>query len=665
MNIKMITACFFSYIVYSQIGHCSEINKTLDDIEVITITEKVSANGQFNLTRTIAKLALDSIDSSNRLEALAQYTAGVSSSTLNGGMNSSITIRGFSTGPNSTFINGHLDNQRMYARDLDTIESVVIEKGHASIAYGMASPGGTIQYITKQPKEQEAHQLKLTSGSYDKKRIMIDSTGKAGFSDVTYRAVLIKQDSNSFMNNVGNDYSGVLTSLQIPYLNTGIARVEAQYDELENPHSFGTVRSNGVIQYDKSYVDPRTYSSRKNLRTSLYLTDEINSLFSYKASLNYVDVKRDDKWVGFFYKADEYNLVNYWAIFDNDAYQFNAKFAINGEMLVAGGRHVFEIGVDNNQYINQQVRDRSFRDFTLDVANPMFEQPEPIDVAKRAEMSAKNSDLGFYVLDTINFSPTGSISLGARHSQYKLENRVRDEIEVDQSHNSYFLGTQYQFLSNLTVRGSIAESFELNSGQAKSGRYFKPKQALQKEIAIDYLLTEDNQISVIIYHLEQSNNLSKDLKDRDYYIESGKHYSKGLELIWTSQISNNFNSDFQYTYLQNEIEDPLSHFNSNKASNLPTNALSSRLRWHSNNHEAQAYLGVVAMGKRYGDQANSFEFPSYAKVDFGFSYLYYNWKIEIDVINVFDKKYIAASYYEDDMYQGRPREFTFSVAYNW
>ena len=66
-----------------------------------------------------------------------------------------------------------------------------------------------------------------------------------------------------------------------------------------------------------------------------------------------MDVKRDDKWVGFFYKADEYNLVNYWAIFDNDAYQFNAKFAINGEMLVAGSKHVFEVGVDNNQYINQ------------------------------------------------------------------------------------------------------------------------------------------------------------------------------------------------------------------------------------------------------------------------------------------------------------------------
>ena len=662
MKRNVLICYLFIQTLFSSLVNGSELGDQRINYEVIEVKAQFT-NKTSNVIRSTEGLSLNQINASNRLEDLSQYTAGISASTLNGGMNSSLTVRGFSTRGNSFFLNGHLDNQRMYVRDLDTIESVIIEKGHSSIAYGAASPGGTIQYVTKQPKEDSHQQFELTLGSFDKQRVMFDSTGGIGYQETTYRVVMIKQHANSFMDNVGNDYTGVLGSFQIPFNATGKARVEVQYDELENPYSFGTVRSNGVIQYDKSYVDPRTFSNRNNLRTSLYLTDNLSSNIFYKASINYVDVQRDDKWVGFFYKADEDNLVNYWATFDNKAYQYNGRFSIGGDVEYFNMQHNFEIGVDRNHYLNKQIRDRSYADFRLNVFNPVFGQPEPTDAIRR-DIGTKSSDFGVYLHDTFKMNNDFSFSFGARHSKYKLENIVNKQLQVDQSNNSLFAGAHYQLSSSFSIRTSLAESFEPNGGQSKAGNYFKPKKAHQKEFSLDYIINDNNKLISSFYYLEQKNNLSKDPTDRDYYVESGKHFSKGIELKLTSEINSYFKSDIQYTFLKNKIADPQSKYDGNTSNNLSKHAISARLRWQNNNN-MYGYFGFVAQGKRYGNLVNTFELPGYGKFDFGFTYLHKQWQFKTNVINVFDKKYIAASYYEDDMYQGRPREFTLSLNYNW
>jgi iron complex outermembrane receptor protein len=65
------------------------------------------------------------------------------------------------------------------ARFLDTvnIERVEIVKGPASLLYGQISPGGIINYITKQPQDKYSEEVSVQAGDFSFARATIDVTG--------------------------------------------------------------------------------------------------------------------------------------------------------------------------------------------------------------------------------------------------------------------------------------------------------------------------------------------------------------------------------------------------------------------------------------------------------------------------------------------------------
>lgn len=98
------------------------------------------------------------------------------------------TLRGFRNA--RTKRNGF---RTYYFHDFGNVERVEVVKGPMSVFYGEAEPGGTINYITKRPREVAGGAVRAIIGSYDYYRGMAEVTGplfKNERSQLLYRVDL-------------------------------------------------------------------------------------------------------------------------------------------------------------------------------------------------------------------------------------------------------------------------------------------------------------------------------------------------------------------------------------------------------------------------------------------------------------------------------------------
>jgi iron complex outermembrane receptor protein len=67
--------------------------------------------------------------------------------------------------------------------------------------------------------------------------------------------------------------------------------------------------------------------------------------------------------------------------------------------------------------------------------------------------------------------------------------------------------------------------------------------------------------------------------------------------------------------------------------------------------------GNVFVGRRQGDDANSFEVPGYMRADLFAHYSIDNLDFRLKVENLFDKRYVSSSNFDDTVIQGNRRLF--------
>lgn len=633
-------------------------------IEIIEVVAQTSENNHYINSKTVDDVSHFLSRSIDKVEDVVAYTPSVFASNVNAGMETGLSIRGFSTGRQNIYVNGHLDNQRMFIRSPETVEQVAIEKGHSSIFYGGAAPGGTLIYHTKKPLNESQTQLTATLGSYDKYKLALDTSGNIT-NKLDYRAVLVKQKANSFIENAKDDKETLYTHLGWKISSKQQLSVELEYNKLTNPWTFGIVRVDDDILYDKSYVYPATNSKRKYLRTSLYwhyLLDE-NSQLTVK--LNQVDLDRDDVWMGFYYKLANNNLLGYWADIDNKAKQQNVVIGFEHRLETTWASHRINLGYNYNQYENAQHMDRSIGTFTIEPYAPDYSIAEPTDINSVRDFSSNETESSFYLLDSMEFNQYFQLSLGLRGSAFKIIDRTNNTVSVDKKTVTSFLGAAYQINDDIRIYSNFSQSYEPNTGLDKNQQYFEPKKANQIELAAEYIFSQQHSLSAAVYQITQNNLLTRDPDDPDFKILAGAIESQGLEVSLINNIAEQWQLKSSFSHIKNQLDNTLSSQHGNSAANIPRNSFSSQLHWQHPNYRGGAHIGVFGLSSRYGDNANSFTLPSYARVDIGGYINIDAWQFNLNIENLFDKRYIVTSNYEDDMYPGRPIDIRLTLSYQW
>ncbi|MCW8834717.1 MAG: TonB-dependent siderophore receptor [Colwellia sp.] len=641
--------------------------ETIDDsrlIEVIEVVAKTSKDNNYINNKTVDNISEFLAVNIDKIEDVVAYTPSVFASTTNAGMETGLSIRGFSTGRKNIYVNGHLDNQRMFMRSPETVEQVSIVKGHSSIFYGGAAPGGTLIYHTKKPQSEAQTKLTATLGSFDKYKLALDTSGNITNS-LDYRAVLVKQQANSFIENAKDDKETFYAHLGWELSAKQQLAFEVEYNQLTNPWTFGIVRIDDNILYDKSYVYPATDSNRDYLRSSIYWHYLLGENSKLTVKLNQVDLDRDDVWMGFYYKLANENLLGYWADIENEAKQHNAVIDFEHTFKTSWASHNFHLGYNYNQYENGQHMDRSIGTFIIDPYAPDYSIAEPTVINSVRDFSSDETESSFYLLDSMEFNQYFQLSLGLRGSAFKIIDRTNNKVSVDKKAVTSFLGAAYQINDDIRLYSNFSQSFEPNIGLDRNQQYFDPKKANQIELAVEYAFNQQHNLSAAIYQITQSNLLTRDPVDPDFKILAGNIESKGLEVTLTNNIAQQWQLETSFSHIKNELDNTLSPHHGNSTANIPRNSFSSQLNWQHPNNSVGMHIGMFGLSSRYGNNANSFTLPGYVRVDLGGYVNLDAWQFSLNIENLFDKRYIVTSNYEDDMYPGRTRDVRLTASYQW
>ncbi|MEH2423644.1 MAG: TonB-dependent siderophore receptor [Nostoc sp.] len=572
------------------------------------------------------------------------------------------TIRGFQT---SNILRNGLKDYTAGAvsgqSQLANIERLEVLRGPASVLYGQGNPGGTINFVTKQPLSEPYFATSMTFGSYSFYQPTLDISGPLN-SDKTllYRLNTSYISTESFVDFFYNQRYLIAPVLSWQISKNTKLTFEGEFRDQQQAHrtglpAVGTVlpNPNGEIPLNVNTLDEGATNNRRsmllgynfehrfsdnwslvnafNIRSLRYRTDTANpgSLRPDQRSIN----RTRQDYIGAPAADDEYALDNH----------------VVGKFKTGSLQHELVAGFDLYRDIVQF--DQTMRSLApLDLFNPVYGQP-PGGIVSRINQKTKNDQLGFYVQDIVSLTNNLNLVLGGRGDfvDNKVTNFLRASGNQSQSDFAFSprVGLVYKPIPPVSLYASYSESFFQNVGTTFEGNLFEPSRGTQYEVGVKADFFSGKLSSTLaLYQLTQSNILTTDPNHLTYFIATGEQRSRGIELNITGEILPGWNVIASYAYTDGQVTKDNQSAVGNRLVNVPENSASlwTTYTFAKGNLQGLGFgLGLFYVGERQGDLINSFfSLPSYLRLDAAVYYRLDHIRFALNLKNLSDVQYFTA-----------------------
>ncbi|MEH2009123.1 TonB-dependent siderophore receptor [Nostoc sp.] len=571
------------------------------------------------------------------------------------------TIRGFQT---SNILRNGLKDYTAGAisgqTQLANIERLEVLRGPASVLYGQGNPGGTINFVTKQPLSEPYFATSMTFGSYNFYQPTLDISGPLN-SDKTllYRLNASYISTESFVDFFYNQRYLIapVLSWQISK-NTKLSfegefRDQQQYPRTGLP-AVGTVlpNPNGEIPLSLNTLDEDARNNRRSIllgynfehhfsdnwslvnafhvRSIRYRTDSANSgsLQLDGRTLN----RTQQNYIGAPAADEEYALDNH----------------VVGKFKTGSLQHELVAGFDLYRDISQF--DQTMRAIgSIDVFNPVYGQPVG-GLRSRMNQKTKNDQLGFYVQDIVTLTNNVNLVFGGRGDfvDNKVTNFLNTSANQSQSDFAFSprVGLVYKPIQPVSLYASYSESFSQNVGTTFGGSLFQPSTGTQYEVGVKADFFSGRLSSTFaLYQLTLSNVLTPDPNPNrpTFNIQTGEQRSRGIELNVTGEILPGWNVIASYAYTDGQVTKD-ERYIGNRLVNVPENSASlwTTYTFAKGNLQGLGFgLGLFYVGERQGDLTNSFSVPSYLRLDAAVYYRINRLSFALNLKNLSDVQYFT------------------------
>lgn len=591
-----------------------------------------------------------------------------------------VTIRGF-TGRN-IIRNGLRDDTNITTRiAVPNIEQIEVLKGPAGALFSQGGPGGTVNIVTKKPLAEPRYTIEGTIGNFDTYDGFVDLTGPLNPSKtLLYRFIAGASTTGTFI-----DFFDRRNFLIAPTLTWQISpntrfTFEGEYTIGQQPNARGlpaqgTVLSNinGRLPRDRFIGEPDD-DLDKNDRYALRLGYVLEHNFSpnwqlrnaFRASLTrtpqnslFPSALLDDERTlerGLFSTKDQ----------SQDNYLLDTS--IVGTFKTGSVGHKLLFGID----LNRDVYAASSREFVLDpidLFDPKYRRSQKLFVADYPREPYITNSLGIYLQDQIDLSPNWKLLLGGRFDIVRQTIDFDDGSESSQQDEAFSprVGLVYQPTDSLSLYASYSRSFLQNLGTALDNRLFEPERGTQYEVGLkaDWL---DRRLSTTLafYQITRSNVLTADPANPNFSVQTGEQRSRGIELDIAGEILPGWKIAAGYAYTNTKITEDNVFAVGNRINNVPESAVSLWTTYEIQTGSLKGLgfgVGIFYVGKRAGDLDNSFEVPSYTRTDASLFYRRDNFRIGLNVENLFDVRYFETAESSLRVYYGAP--FTIRGTISW
>jgi len=591
-----------------------------------------------------------------------------------------VTIRGF-TGRN-IIRNGLRDDTNITNRiAIPNIQQIEVLKGPAGALFSQGGPGGTVNIVTKKPLSFPRYNIEGTFGNFDTYGGTVDLTGPLNESKtVLYRFIAAASSTGTFI-----DFFDRRNYLIAPTLTWQISpstklTFEGEYTISEQPNARGlpargTVlpNINGKLPRDRFIGEPDDdldKNNRYSLRVGYTLEHDLSPNWQLRNAFRATFQRVPQNSLFPSALLDDERTLERGLFSTEDQSQDNYILDTNvvGTFKTGNIGHKLLFGFDLNRDIYASSSTEYLLD-PIDIFNPVYRQSRKIFVADYPREPFISDSLGIYLQDQIDLLPNLKLLLGGRFDIVSQTIEFEDGSESFQQDEAFSprVGLVYQPTDSLALYASYSRSFQQSVGTAFDNALFEPERGTQYEVGIkaDWL---DRRLSttLALYQITRSNVLTTDPDNPNFSVQTGEQRSRGIELDVVGEILPGWKIAAGYAYTDAEITEDNVYEIGNRLNNVPEHAVSLWTTYEIQTGSLKGLgfgLGVFYVGERQGDLDNSFEVPSYTRTDASIFYRRDNFRVGLNIENLFDVTYFETSESSLRVYYGAP--FTVRGTISW
>ncbi len=636
-----------------------------------------------------------------RVDEALKNVAGVNLSSSYGSFN----FRGFRTNGTDFLTNGMKGSvyPEGVMAGLTNVERIDVLRGPTAILYGEGSVGGTINFVTKQPKKFTSANVQFTGGSFSLLRGQGDVTGSLNKRKTLYYVVSAGyENGGKFTRNFDNRNLLLYSSVKWEISPNTHWQVYGTYNRDRMTSNF----SPDVPFYrDRLFSIPDDFSGfSRDARykgDSYQLQSQFQHRFTEKWSVNlFLGYSRS--------RADrvDYSLGGYVDTTDNTVSRSKTTGVVerpvrtvnafvNGNFSVGRVKNALTTGLDLNvENSNYPSPLQTWEAPRLNVLTPDYSSFTPGAEALVYYFSSREKftsrTYGVYLQDQISFSEKLKVIAGLRYNYYHFRYRA-DSLSYDLVNFETYeekpenttellprLGLVYQPAPTVSLYADYNRGFVPQYANTKqAGGPFPPERSHQIELGFkgDFL---DHRLmpTLAFYLMDKENVLTRDLADSTGQRRRpiGEVRSKGIEFTLTGTVAKGWDIIANYSFINTEItkssieEEVGQRFNNSPqhiASLWTTYQLSSTFLKGLTIGGGYRYTGDRYIGDKRKEVTNVLILPAYHLVDILASYQYRQFSLQANVNNLFNRRYAQGSFWPRSYFPGTPRNFLVTLGYKF
>jgi iron complex outermembrane recepter protein len=619
--------------------------------------------------------------SASTTEEVLQYTPGVITDYYGtDDRNDYFQIRGFQA---TTYRDGlTLGSMRGVREEPFAYERIEILRGANSTLFGPADPGGSVNFVTKQPRFDKFGQGYVTYGSFNHVETGID-VGDSLNDDQTlaYRLTGKFQDSDREYDHSQDDDNFLMGGLT--WAPTAFTSATLVVDHLrrDNTPNSGGYPKDREYDRDEFFGEP-SYNFHDVERTNVSgsLSHNFDNGFTLSSNLRYSDLS--DAY-GYAYISDAAGrtgtLVDRGYLgYDSEAEQVNGNVILQYDARFENIDSSSIVGVEYLDSSNKGVSVyglSSLGDIGLiDVANPIYTGVSSPKIYEDKDLDTTIKSV--FLQQNLSFYERFIVTLGMRNdsmdvteTDYLVDTRTSDSF----SENSFRGALTYIVNDEVSTYVSFVESVS----PPEVG--VTPERGKQYEVGVKYSPLGMNALfSAAIYELTQEDVAAAVVQSNGVIdLQTvGEQRVRGLDLEAKAELTENLSLIGGYSYMDTEVlRGALQSWTGtgyeavsikgNELVSAPKHSASLWSYYNVPGTDVSVGLGARYVGSYYFSEFNNTgESDDATLFDAAFNYeIAKGTDLAVNVSNLLDEQHVVGSGTAD--YYNPGREITAKVSYNW
>jgi catecholate siderophore receptor len=576
-----------------------------------------------------------------------------------------VIIRGVKT-KKDFFVNGVRDDTE-YFRDLFNVQEVDVLQGPAAVLFGRGGAGGVINIVTKQPVRRPIRHITLEAGYWHHLRGTLDVGGPID-RDSALRINAVGENSGSYRDHfyqhrygidpeftlsLGDDTrleTGAEHLYERRRADRGIPSRNGRPVDVSRDTFFGSIEQN----YARATVDALHARIEHDFEDNLTLRDTFRVTRTDKSYRN--------MYPGSAVAADATLSLSGYRHANARTSYFNHTDLVY-DANTGSLHHTLLLGAD---LAWQRDNDREDKAETIDnvpladpIANGVYDLPS------RNNHVVGNAE-GIFAEDQMSLGTHWKALAGIRWDRFSVDAKFHllpagSGIQHTDTAWSPRGGLIYKPTQADSLYASVTRTFTPQGSnlalslKSPKGANFAPEKAINYEIG-NKLNLFDNRLSLTaaLFQLNLDNVLSQDPNDPTRLVQTGAQRNRGVELTLNGILTSRWSVWANYSYIDAEIVRATEDAPAGAEAGLvPHNQFSVWTRYAINPHWGIGG-GVLGRSRVYTTFSNDVILPGYIRADAMAYYRNGNYRIQLNVKNLFDTHYYPTASGDNQIMPGAP-----------